>query len=482
MMRFIFLYSVIVFFISSCSSLQTGGLALDTSVNSFLPPRALHRVGPLSAAEIAEMAVENSLELKADKNSIDIRVGAWRLGVRGFLPRIEASTGSDERLSVYSTDSFGKSLSVSVTQPIWDGGRLASARSLESAAIALARAELERKSRVVGEAAIAASREVVNTGARLEIKRSSHESAVKQRPILVTEIELGLAMPEELIKVETSLAEMELELTQAELELSNAQAELAEALCVDKVPELSEQLIRDKPILSMKPQFVRMIAVERSPELTMARFGIAQKKAEYMASKFSWLPKVGLKVSGFTSGSTYPLTKATWSVGLTIDFAGPYLSGAVSTQLGGEQSASYTARTNNRLELLPDPALSLSARQAEYALELENEGYFIRLAQVERSARVALVTYENAILSRTITTRAYQLAESNLQLTALKVGLGQVVRSELLKAELERASSEAELVDAVSALEAAERGLEHLFDIAPGSLAAFVDAKDGALP
>ena len=116
------------------------------------------------------------------------------------------------------------------------------------------------------------------------------------------------------------------------------------------------------------------------------------------------------------------------------------------------------------------------------ALDLEHAGYAIRRGQVERSARVALGTYENAILSRTIMTRSYELAESKLQLIALKADLGQVVRSEWLQAELARASSEARLVDAVAALEAAERGLEHLFDIPPGSLAVFVDARGEVLP
>jgi len=469
-------------FISSCSSFYTGGLVAETNLPLVVEPRGQHLLGPLSATEIAVLAVENSLELKAEKNSLEARSGAWRLGIRGFFPRLEVSAGSDERLSLYSADSFGKNLSVSVTQPLWDGGRLAATRSLESAAIALARAELERMSRAIGEEAIAASRAVVSAGARLEIKRTSRSSASSQRSILVTEINLGLAMPEDLIEVETSLAEMDLELAVAELELCNAQAELAEALCVDQAPELSEQLVRYKPIMRIEPRFACAMAVERSPELTLARFGLAQKKAEYRASRFTWLPKIGLKVSGVASGSIYPLTRATWSAGLTIDFSGACLSGSGSTQLGGEQAASYTARTNNRLELLPDPAMALGSQQAKLALDLEYEGYSIKLGQVERSVRVALGTYENAILSRTITTRSYELAESKLRLTALKVELGQVVRSELIQAELEKASSEAELVDAIVAMEAAERKLEILFDIPPGSLAAFIDARGGALP
>jgi outer membrane protein TolC len=470
------------FLIMSCSSFYTGGLKDDTGSSLAASPRLQHGSGPLSTSALAELAVENSLELKVERNNLDARVGAWRLGLRGFLPQIEVSAGSDERLSLYSADSFSKNLSVSITQPVWDGGRLVTARSLESAAIALAGAELERKTTDIGEEAVAAARAVLSAGARLDIKKKSRESASSQHAILMTEMDLGLAMTADLLEVEKSLAEMDLELAEEELELSIARAELADILCVDLLPELSEQFTRHKLALYFDPELVGPLAVRRSPELAMARYSLVKKRAECKASKFSWLPTIGLKVSGLVSGSEYPLTRATWSAGLTMDFSSPCLNSSGSTQLGSEPPDSYTARINNRLEILPDPARLPSLRQAEMALDLEYEAYSIQSAQVERSAKVAMVVYENALRIRDIGIRSLELAESRLSLLELKVGLGQAMRVDLIKAELERATVEVELVDAVAELVAAERGLERLFDIPPGTLAAFFTAVEGVQP
>lgn len=482
MMRLAVVMLASMFSLSGCSSFYTGGAISDVSTSLVLLPREQQWAGALSAADIAELAIKNSLALKAEKNSLEARNGAWRLGFRGFLPRLELSAGSDERLSFYSSDSFSKNLSVSITQPVWDGGRLMTARALESAGMELARAELERKARTVSEAAISAARAVLTAGARLEIKRTSCASASLQRFILMTEIDLGLAMDADLAEVETSLAEMDIELADAALELSTAQSELAEALCVDRLPELSERLDIHKPTLHLEPGIVVAMAVERSPELSLARYSVIKKQTEYKASRYSWLPTIGFKVSGFVSGSEYPLNRATWSAGMTLDFRSPYLSGTGSAQLVGEPPSFYTARTNNSIELLPEPVDALESRQAGLALALEYESYSIKLAQVERSARAAMVLYENSVHRRDLATRLLELAELKLQLIALKASLGQALRSELIKTELERATSEVELVDVVAALETAERGLEHLFDIPPGTLASFFSAREAVLP
>lgn len=482
-MRFrgVALFANAIFF-AGCSSFYTGG-AIDEAGWKLAPtPRWQHVAGPLSATDIAALAIENSLELKSERNGLEVRSGAWHLGLRGFLPRIEVSAGSDERLAIYDADSFGKNISMSIAQPLWDGGRLLTTRALESAEMALARAELDRKARAVGENAIASSRAVLSANARLEIKSASHAAALEQRFILVTEIDLGLAKAVDLLEADASLAEMELDLAGSELELATAKAELAEILRADQLPELIGRPAHDKRILRLDPVLVVSTAIQRSPELMLARYSLVQKRAEYQASKYSWLPKIGFKVSGSVSGSEYPLTRATWSAGMTVDFSSPLLSGSSSAQYGADSPASHTARSNNRLDLLPDPAGLFSSGQAARALELAHEEYAVKLGQVERSARMALGMYENAGYSRDRGIRSLELSESKLRLMTLKIEVGQAMRTELIKAELERATREVELVDEIAALESAERGLEILFDIPPGSLALFWAAQEGSSP
>jgi len=60
-------------------------------------------------------------------------------------------------------------------------------------------------------------------------------------------------------------------------------------------------------------------------------------------------------------------------------------------------------------------------------------------------------------------------------MTKVKVGLGQVVRSELIEAELLRTKKNVDLVDAVSLLVAAERELERMLDIPVGLFLVFIE-------
>ena len=158
----------VVIVMASCALVLAGCASLyytaPTNVYRGMTMRPrLELVGVLAitVSEAAEMAVGNSPDLRAEREGMHIREGAWKLGLRSYFPSIEMGASSDERLSLFGSDSFTKTVSIGITQPVWDGGRLAASRALESAEIFLARAELERKSRDVGEAAVSAYRSVI---------------------------------------------------------------------------------------------------------------------------------------------------------------------------------------------------------------------------------------------------------------------------------------------------------------------------------
>lgn len=468
--------------LASCSSLAAGTrtadctAATETSSSEAMGPGTMAgKTGAMSAAQAAELAVFNAPGLKAERESLELRHGAWKLGLRSFLPSLELSAGTDERLSIFGPDSFTKTLSLSIGQPVWDGGRLHAARTLEASELALARTELERAVRDTAEAAITSYRSVVAARLRLGIERSSLDAAIAERDILAAEIDLGLAKPSGLLEADLRLMDQKLKIAESELDVSIACSELAEALGVGPLPELSEIPGHDRAIIALAESSLIAAAVDRSPELDVARQVLSRKRAEAKAATYAWLPTIGIKASGQLGGTRLPLTRASWAVGLTIDFSGPYLSGTIGGTRGGEFPSDSNAGTSLRLQALPDPAGALRIKSAVLTARLEEEKYSSAVAAVERSAKASVNVYLNSLQKRQICADGYSLAEEKVQLVNLQISLGQAVRSDAVEAELARAGKEAELIDAVMAIVAAERGLERLLDLPPGCLQEFVE-------
>jgi outer membrane protein TolC len=463
--------------LGSCSSLSTATCIVDTTTIPRYIPDTHGLMSTISAQDAARLAILNSSELRAKNSSLEIREGAWKLGLRSFLPGIEIRAGSDERLAMFGTDTVTKTLSATVKQPVWDGGRLALSRNLEMAEIDLAKSELDREARNLGETAVAAYRTVVAGHAHLEMKKASMEYAIRQREVLAAELSLGLSMAMDLLETDLSLADLETGILESELEISIAEAELAEVIGVMILPTLSERLESDSAIINIETERVVLLAEARSPELQVARYKVARKRGEAKAAALAWLPSIGIQVIGQVGGSSFPLTRASWSCGITMEFSGPYLNADLGTSTGGELPSDSTAHASMSLEPLPDLVGALGWRSALLALKLEEERYKSSIAMVARNARIAVLGYTNAVEKREINLKKRQLARSRLELSSVKVDLGKAVRSELIGFELEFLSSEIELLESLAALVAAEREIEKLLDIAPGELAEFLSIE-----
>lgn len=442
------------------------------------PPAAFD--GNLGALGYGRLAVLNSTAVEAERRRLELAESSWRFGARAYLPSVELGASSDERIAEYGPDTFTKGLSLSITQPLWDGGRLAAARAAEKAELALARDDLGRMRRETAEAAIQAYRAAASARGRVLIRRESYSAAAAEREILAAELRLGLASSLELAELDLRLAEVELEILSAELALSEAEAVLAEAAGVAAAPESYELPDPDRPCVALDADDDEALAAAartRSPELRALRYELARKAAEAKAAAFAWLPTASLKAGLQLSGRDYPLTRSTWSLGLSLDFSGPYFGASIGVSGGTERPGGSTARTGASIRPLPDPAAPHASKRAALALAQAEAALAAASTRVERAAVSAATAYRNALRGVDAAKRSIELAEARRGLVAMRLGLGQARRSELVKAGLERSGEELALLDATAAVLSAERALERLLDLEAGGLASFVEDK-----
>lgn len=429
---------------------------------------------PLSYADAADAAIACSDDLRVELSRLSLREGTWLWGIRAFFPSVSISFGEDDRLSLAGSDSFSKTACVSAEQLLWDGGRTGVSRDLESAELRLARAAIERKTRETAESAIAAYRSVLSVRALRQIKKASAESLAEQRRILAMEVSAGLARADDLAEAEIRVEEAELDASSTAMDVEAAEDALAEAIGRETLPPLSERIDVEKRAVALGEGLVSAIADAAkctNGDVETSRLSIEKKRAQAKQAAAAWAPAIKLNAALVLSGDRLPLTRTTWSAGLSFEFSGPLLNGSTSATAGWEPPYDKTAGVSLKATPLPDPGAALSGKAAEAELGFEIAKHARLLCAVDREVQRAVERY--GLLDRKVgaALSSRELAQRRVKLGELSAEMGRATRIELMETRLECAKAEARLVEAAVALIEGERALERLMDAPPGTLA-----------
>jgi outer membrane protein TolC len=432
----------------------------------------------LSFAEAADMVAASSADLRYAYGSQGLRERAWLLGLRAYLPRLGLNISETDRLQQIGTDSFVKNYGINLDQLLWDGGRTAISRKLERMELNLSHSRLGRMAADIAESALAAYRNVLSSRAVLEIRETALRSLGEQRRILAEESALGLALPLDLAEADIALAEAGIEINALRSNLAEIERQFAELLGLDSLPVLRETTDIKRRALLPDIAAAISLAEERNPELEELRFSIHKKEGELKYASRSWIPTLRLAGGFALSGQTYPLTRHTWSVGLSVDFSSPWFQNSFGVHAGWEPPYDRTAQLQNSVSPLPDPAAGLGKKQAELALALEKEKYRAAFERAGRSARLAVEKCALADQRRALAVEAIALAAERCRVEEVRHSLGHITRLELMEAFMMYTQKEVAAVAAASALLEAERELERLLNLRPGELAAYAAGGD----
>jgi len=416
------------------------------------------------------LAVSASSELKYSRAQRALREGVWELGLRAFLPQLSFQVSEDERLSLISADSFTKTYTVNLEQLLFDGGRTRISRKIERAELVLLADQLRRDESALIEAALSAYRQILVSRMIIAIRQNSLISLKEQRRILAEELALGMVIPLDLTQADITVREAELELELLFLQLSEQEKQFADLLGLENMPELSERIDIDRSPFVPEAEAVRRLALSRNPDLSRMVHSLMQRETEVKLASRTWVPTVKATGGYSLSGQHYPLTRQSWNVGFSVQFSSPWFNAGVGGNAGWERPYDRTARANTSFSPMPDPAAGFSAKQAVLAFSAEQENYQRTLEQLERQAALETEKLRLAEQRRAAAVEALHLGAEKYRLNEVMLSLGRITRIELMEKQLEYAGKEVAAAEAAAALLEAERSLERLIDLPPGSL------------
>jgi outer membrane protein TolC len=448
--------------------------ALALSLGARANPEAR---GGLSVREAAALAVSRSEELRFGERRLVEEAHALKLGYRAFLPQLGLKYSDSSEVELNSGDSFQKSLSASLEQPLFDGGRALAALKVSREDLRAGRAALVRNRR---EAAVEAYWAVQEKRDELASSRAALEASAAERRIVEKEVELGRAREYDLSEIRLSEIELRADAANLSLEASQAERLLAQSLRLGKagLPELSDGIDVGYDGVDFDPARLSAFAASRNPALLESRINQDRKAAQANAAQFSWIPQISLNASYGVGGRDFPLTQASWSVSLNLTFQDPLVSGSSSFSPSSSSQDEWASAGAASLDLFPDPKALTDRALSRLEAVAARTAYRRALAEVGPSFIDLAKEYGMKRELRALGAERLSAAERAAALSRARVELGQATRAELVSAEMAVGKARLGLIRAAASLLKAERELESFMDIEPGSFARIAKGEE----
>jgi len=153
-----------------------------------------------------------------------------------------------------------------------------------------------------------------------------------------------------------------------------------------------------------------------------------------------------------------------------LDFSTPWLSGNLGTSAAWEPPFDRSARLQQTLSPVQDPASSFSPRAANLALAQEQYKYEAALIEAEAALERLIGTCLLLERRRALAAESLKLERERYHYAEIRLSLGDITRIELMESRLEYEKKEAALVEAAVMVLGAERELEKFLNLNPGEI------------
>jgi outer membrane protein TolC len=418
-----------------------------------------------SAAEAAEFAFRNSQTWTLRRQNTLLGMGAAKLGIQDFLPSFSFSLSESANPAILAGDSRTRSLSFSVSQQIFDGGKKKLAWEAGRLSALYGREEFEGEYRNFLSTVMSLYCQYILLREMGEIRGDLLDQAGEQLVILRRETELGFGLETDYLEYENSYLEIEQERDQSLRDLAALERRFKAALNLAEGASLNvtggiagrEDYFYYEPFLD----YLWVLVRDSSVALKKLRYDTEYGRKQYDYAKRWFLPSIGLEGSVSFSGDSYPLTEPVYSLRLSFDFSGlDFLSAGVSSGGGFDRTGPRQLSNGLSFDLRPLPAYSLGQKQAELNL-VESA---LRLSQAEQELRESLydlvISHDNKLRSAYNTEQRIALMEKRLLFSHLQLEKGEKKRIDYLAELSSLAQAKISLADYLTQALAMERSLE----------------------
>jgi outer membrane protein TolC len=428
-----------------------------------------------SAEEAADFAAANSRIRVLRGQELLRNMKAAKRDLRDFLPGFSFSLNESDSTALMAGDSRSKSLQVSVSQKIFDGGKNKLAYDTKRLDSLYAYQEYQGEMREFRSGLVSQYYGFLTQAETARIREELADTAAEQLEILRWETELGLGLETDYLEYLASCMAVEYERDQSLRDLKTRERRLKDAAGLDREAELEirEDTAGDFEYFFYEPYMELLWELVKNGSVELKKQSLAVQRAQkQLAHSRRWyIPSVGVQGSVSFAGPDYPLTEPRYSLKLSFEFSNLNLMPlSVSPGYGFERDRLYQVGNGVSASLPPNPAYPVVRKLEDIAVLRSS------LEQAEAEKELAeglsdLVTaHDSSLRSADTSRRMIEVLEKRVEFSRLLVEQGQKKRIDFLNELIELSQAKVSLKEQQFQALALERSLEILANFPFGGL------------
>ena len=357
----------------------------------------------LNLEKAVKLLVEENRTLKNARKDIEAAEKDIDLAVRSYFPTLDLRTaytkldeGQQLPLGGYGPDE-NYSTSLSLTQPIWLGGKVSMQKEIANYGLEIARSNYEQSVEDQIFSLIQAYYGVLQSQGIVEIRKEALDIVNEHLRVVKNNLDAGIAIKRDLLQSQIEQRNAEEDLTAAKNDFKIAQRRLAQLLSTSNKYSLTQPAINFK--LDLEQEKLVKTAVENDQKLLILELNKEIVKLNQKLEEQYYRPNVSLNGSYDWQGEEF-MDEKSWSMTLGVNV--PLYDGGKGGINAEKQEKELEKIANNKKDLLENIDIEvedsiLTVKETEEAIKLEQ----LSLANAEENLEIANKSYEAGVVSNT---------------------------------------------------------------------------------
>ncbi|SDC42124.1 TolC family protein [Halanaerobium congolense] len=357
----------------------------------------------LELEEAVKLLIEENRTLKNARQDIDNAEKDEELAVRSYFPTLDLQSsytkfdeGQQLPLGGYGSDE-NYSTSISLTQPIWMGGKVSMQKEIAAYGLEIARTEYEKTVEDQIFSLIQAYYGVLQAEGMVEIRQEALDIVNEHLRVVKNNLEAGIAIRRDLLQSQIEQRNAEEELTAARNNLKIARRRLAQLLNYEA--QYSVEKPKTEFDFSLDQDQLFKTAVENDPQLMILELNKEIVKLNQKLEGQYYRPNVSLNGSYDWQGEEF-MDEKSWSMTLGVNV--PLYDGGKGGINADKQENELQKLANNRQDLLEN--LNIEVEDSILTVKENAEKIDLEILSLENAAEnleIANKSYEAGVASNT---------------------------------------------------------------------------------
>ncbi|MDH7912931.1 TolC family protein [Winogradskyella sp. SYSU M77433] len=379
----------------------------------------------LSLEEAKSLALSNNKKIKKADKTIEAAKAAKSSVYASDKPFVEASgmgVHVGDPLNTLLPEFFANA-SLGVTQVIYAGGKINTAKQMSSTAVDLYTSQKELTDSEVLLNVETTYWQIINVKSKVELANKYKALLTELLKDLTNSYNAGIIYKNDVLRVQVQLNQAELDLTKAKDGLKLLKLKMAQLTGMPNIDFLVKDTISNNVILL--DEVSQSTAIDNRPEIKMLKKAVEIEELQSKILEADRKPTIGLNVSGI------------YANGKQINFTD-----------GSNDLTSYYGLLNVNIPIFDWGSRKKKVKEQEFKVEAQK----LELEETEELLSLqiqnAYLELQQAIQKVEITEKSLQQADENLRLNQDRFDVGTVTGKDVLEAQVLWQQAYSDVIDA----------------------------------